>query len=154
MEQRLDINQAIQIAKLLSTAPKDRLDLILSVFREADLDLGNIEDIRCLSGTVHHLCDVDTESIVRELTSDMKTVSNREYRVSVQDFNEFCKSKSISPNLVKKHLAGVGIIRISTANGRINYTCAAYNDEEKKPQRYICIYKDWEERLKGESEDD
>lgn len=48
--------------------------------------------------------------------------------------------------------AELGAIRTVKSNGKTDYTCTVYETEKNATRRYVCIYSDWKERIKGGGE--
>ena len=121
--EELDIKTAIQIAKILAAAPDERIPMILDVFSKA-LD--------------KQAALIDTDTFVTELTKG-KELEDGEYRIRVPEFNHFCSTKGVSARYARKHLYESGMLRSSTDNGKINYTCPVQATDTKKTERCVCI---------------
>ena len=93
---------------------------------------------------------IDTEKFIEGITAGREPVSE-EYRILVSDFNEYCTKQKLSARCVRKHLAELDAIRTVKSNGKIDYTCTVYEGTEKNAtfRRFVCIYSDWKERIKG-----
>ena len=82
---------------------------------------------------------VDTDTFVTELTKG-KELEDGEYRIRVPEFNHFCSTKGVSARYARKHLYESGMLRSSTDNGKINYTCPGAGKQiPKKTERCVCI---------------
>ena len=73
-----------------------------------------------------------------KLTKD-KELEDGEYRIRVPEFNHFCSTKGVSARYARKHLYESGMLRSSTDNGKINYTCPVQATDTKKTERCVCI---------------
>ena len=80
----------------------------------------------------------DTDTFVTELTKG-KELEDGEYRIRVPEFNHFCSTKGVSARYARKHLYESGMLRSSTDNGKINYTCPVQATDTKKTERCVCI---------------
>ena len=81
---------------------------------------------------------IDTDTFVRELTKG-RELTDGEYRIKVPEFNQFCNAKGVSARYARKHLYESGMLRSSTDNGKINYTCPVQATDTKKTERCVCI---------------
>ena len=81
---------------------------------------------------------IDTDAFVTELTKG-KELEDGEYRIRVPEFNHFCSTKGVSARYARKHLYESGMLRSSTDNGKINYTCPVQATDTKKTERCVCI---------------
>ena len=77
---------------------------------------------------------VDEKSIII-----VKELEDGEYRIRVPEFNHFCSTKGVSARYARKHLYESGMLRSSTDNGKINYTCPVQATDTKKTERCVCI---------------
>ena len=75
----------------------------------------------------------------RRLFYKGKELEDGEYRIRVPEFNHFCSTKGVSARYARKHLYESGMLRSSTDNGKINYTCPVQATNTKKTQRCVCI---------------
>ena len=75
----------------------------------------------------------------RRLFYKGKELEDGEYRIRVPEFNHFCSTKGVSARYARKHLYESGMLRSSTDNGKINYTCPVQATDTKKTERCVCI---------------
>ena len=75
----------------------------------------------------------------RKLFYKGKELEDGEYRIRVPEFNHFCSTKGVSARYARKHLYESGMLRSSTDNGKINYTCPVQATDTKKTERCVCI---------------
>lgn len=134
----LDIKTAIQIAKILAAAPEERLPMILGVFEKAEVDIEGLTELEEWKALTRGTSLIDTAEFIKGITADRQQVDG-EYRIKVQDFNEFCSTKKISARCARKHLYEHGLIRTSTDKGKVNYTVPMQDPETKTTVRYVVI---------------
>ena len=120
--EELDIKTAIQIAKILAAAPDERIPMILDVFSKAQVDINGLDELAEWRALDKQAALIDTDAFVR-----------------VPEFNHFCSTKGVSARYARKHLYESGMLRSSTDNGKINYTCPVQATDTKKTERCVCI---------------
>ncbi len=148
-KESIDIKTAIQIAKIVVSVPEERMPIIWDIFKQAGLDIGGIDEMAEWKALTKQTALIDTGKFLAGITSGKEPVSG-EYRILVSDFNEYCTKQKLSARCVRKHLAELEAIRTVKSNGKIDYTCTVYEAEKNASfHRYVCIYSDWEERIKG-----
>ena len=125
--EELDIKTAIQIAKILAAAPDERIPMILDVFSKAQVDINGLDELAEWRALDKQAALIDTDNLVTELT------------IRVPEFNHFCSTKGVSARYARKHLYESGMLRSSTDNGKINYTCPVQATDTKKTERCVCI---------------
>ena len=119
--EELDIKTAIQIAKILAAAPDERIPMILDVFSKAQVDINGLDELAEWRALDKQAALIDTDAFVAELTKG-KELEDGEYRIRVPEFNHES-----------------GMLRSSTDNGKINYTCPVQATDTKKTERCVCI---------------
>ena len=149
-KENIDIKTAIQIAKIVVTVPEERMPIIWDIFKQAGLDIGGIDEMAEWKALKKQAFLIDTEKFITGITAGRESVSG-EYRILVSDFNEYCTKQKLSARCVRKHLAEIEAIRTVKSNGKTDYTCTVYEGAENSAafRRYVCIYSDWKERIKG-----
>lgn len=149
-KESIDIKTAIQIAKIVVTVPEERMPIIWDIFKQAGLDIGGIDEMAEWKALTKQAFLIDTEKFIEGITAGREPVSG-EYRILVSDFNEYCTKQKLSARCARKHLAELEAIRTVKSNGKIDYTCTVYEGAEKNAtfRRFVCIYSDWKERIKG-----
>ena len=128
--EELDIKTAIQIAKILAAAPDERIPMILDVFSKAQVDINGLDELAEWRALDKQAALIDTDTFVTELTKGKELVP---------EFNHFCSTKGVSARYARKHLYESGMLRSSTDNGKINYTCPVQATDTKKTERCVCI---------------
>lgn len=146
-KESIDIKTAIQIAKIVVTVPEERMPIIWDIFKQAGLDIGGIDEMAEWKALTRQTALIDTEKFIAGITTGREPVSG-EYRILIGDFNEYCTKQKLSARCVRKHLAELEAIRTTKGGGKIEYTCTVY-EADKTFRRYVCIYSDWKERIKG-----
>lgn len=142
----LEIKAAIQIAKILSHAPEERLPMILDVFDQAGIHISGMETIEALKEAAKTINQIgDIEALLTVVTGSAECVSG-EYRIKVETFDAICAEQGLKVCNVRRTLAEMGIIRIN-ATGRQNFSVPVYFPETKKIARCICIKEDWRKLL-------
>ncbi len=148
-KENIDIKTAIQIAKIVVSVPEERMPIIWDIFKQAGLDIGGIDEMAEWKALTKQAFLIDTDKFIAGITAGKEPVSG-EYRILVSDFNEYCTKQKLSARCVRKHLAELEAIRTVKSNGKIDYTCTVYEAEKNASfRRYVCIYADWKERIKG-----
>ena len=148
-KENIDIKTAIQIAKIVVTVPEERMPIIWDIFKQAGLDIGGIDEMAEWKALTKQAFLIDTDKFIAGITAGKEPVSG-EYRILVSDFNEYCTKQKLSARCVRKHLAELEAILTVKSNGKIDYTCTVYEAEKNASfRRYVCIYADWKERIKG-----
>lgn len=147
-KENLDLKTAIQIAKIVVTVPENRMPIIWDIFSQAGLDIGGLDEMAEWKALTKQAFLIDTEKFITGITAGREPVSG-EYRILVSDFNEYCAKQKLSARCTRKHLAGLEAIRTTRiSSGKVDYTCSVY-EAGKPTRRYVCIYSDWKERIKG-----
>jgi len=146
-KENLDLKTAIQIAKIVVTVPENRMPIIWDIFSQAGLDIGGLDEMAEWKALTKQAFLIDTEKFITGITAGREPVSG-EYRILVSDFNEYCAERKLSARCVRKHLAELEVIRTVKSGGKVDYTCSVY-EADKPARRYVCIYSDWRERIKG-----
>lgn len=136
--EELDIKTAIQIAKIPAAAPDERIPMILDVFSKASVDINGLDELAEWRALDKQAALINTDTFVKELTKG-RELTDGEYRIKVPEFNQFCNSKGVSARYARKHLYDNGLLRSSTDNGKVNYTCPVQDAETKKTERCVCI---------------
>lgn len=147
-KESIDIKTAIQIAKIVVAIPEERMPIIWDIFSQAGLDIGGLDEMAEWKALTKQAFLIDTEKFIAGITAGRESVSG-EYRILVSDFNEYCTKQKLSARCVRKHLAELEAIRTTKiSSGKVDYTCPVY-EADKLARRYVCIYSDWQERIKG-----
>ena len=147
-KENLDLKTAIQIAKIVVTVPENRMPIIWDIFSQAGLDIGGLDEMAEWKALTKQAFLIDTEKFLAGITAGKELVSG-EYQIRASDFNEYCAKQKLSARCTRKYLAGLEAIRTTKiSSGKVDYTCPVY-EADKPARRYVCIYSDWRERIKG-----
>lgn len=147
-KESIDLKTAIQIAKIVVAVPEERMPIIWDIFSQAGLDIGGLDEMAEWKALAKQAFLIDTDKFLTGITAGREAVSG-EYRIPVGDFNEHCARQKLSARCTRKFLAGVDAIRTArTSSGKVDYTCPVY-EADQPIRRYVCIYSDWQERIKG-----
>lgn len=145
----LDLKTAIQIAKIIATAPEERMPMIWDIFSKAGVDIGGLDEMAEWKALTRQAFLIDTEAFLSGITENRETV-NGEYRIRTEDFNNYCSAQKLNARLTRKHLAGVGAIRTAKADGgKVTYTVPVCEPKTNSTYRCVCIYEDWKQRIQG-----
>ena len=145
-DSNLDIKAAIQIAKIISHAPEERLPMIIDVFDQAGVHVSGMETIEALKEAAKTMNQIgDIEALLQSVTSSAIHASG-EYRIRGEAFDAICAEQGQKILNVRRTLAEMGIIRIN-ATGKQNFSVPVYSPETKKIARCICIRENWRELL-------
>lgn len=152
-KENLDIKTAIQIAKIICQVPEERMPIVWDIFSKAGLDIGGLDEMAEWKALTKQAFLIDTEKFLTEIT-DGKTSEKGEFRIRVEEFNDFCKNQKLSARCVRKHLADCGVIRTrKLISGKLDYTCAVFDASTNTTYRAVCIYEDWQQRIDGGKQD-
>lgn len=142
----LDIKQAIQIAKIVATAPEERLPLIMDIFSKAGVDIEGLDEMLTEAGLDHQARLIDTGEFVLNIVD--KAVArgdiipaDDEFRIPADKFNAICKESNIRPRLARKLLAEGGYIRTwESPTKKTEYTISVWDAKENTSKRCVRIY--------------
>ena len=137
----LSIDHAIRIAKIIATAPVERLPMITQLFQQASVDLEGLEELIENTALSAQGSLIDTGEFLAELTAG-RDLTDKGYLVTPEDFNQFCLARNLQPRLVKRHLYAAGWIEATQeTNGKLAYSVTVWTDGTAqrvvavKPQR-------------------
>lgn len=144
----LNIKDAIQISKILATAPEERIPVILSVLEKADLSLGGLDELEEWKALKEQGYLIDIHEFMDALKAAFPEEGNS-MKIRVKAFSDFCLERKLKPSLVKRLLVRHGFLVPGTnSRGKPEYTNIAWKDGEAV--RCVVISK---ERIKNEDED-
>lgn len=124
----LDIKDAIQISKILATAPEERIPVILSVLEKADLIIGGLDELEEWKALKEQGYLIDIYEFMDALKTAFPEEENS-MKIPVKAFSDFCLERKLKPSLVKRLLVRHGFL-ISGINSR------------KKPEYTEVVWKD------------
>lgn len=147
-KENLDLKTAIQIAKIVSTVPEERMPIIWDIFNQAGLDIGGLDEMAEWKALTRQTFLIDTEQFLTGITDGREAVSG-EYRIAVEEFNDYCRRQKLSARCTRKHLAETGVIRTAKlASGKTDYTVTVCEAGTNRTYRCVCVYEDWKNRIK------
>lgn len=148
--ENIDLKTAIQIAKIVSTIPEERMPIIWDIFKQAGLEIGGLDEMAEWKALTKQAFLIDTAQFLEEITKGREVV-NGEYRIPVEEFNTFCSKQKLNARCTRKHLAGIETIRTAKlCSGKVEYTPpVAVPGTSNSTYRCVCIYSDWQERIRN-----
>lgn len=124
----LSVDHAIRIAKIIATAPVERLPMITQLFHQASVDLEGLEELIENSSLAKQDTLIDTAEFLSELTAG-RELTEKGYLFSPEEFNQFCIARNLQPRLVKRHLYAAGYIEATQeAGGKVAYSITVWID--------------------------
>lgn len=119
----IELKDAIEIARILSKVPEERMKLVLSVFDNAGLTIDGLEELE-----VRIVCR-DRNTIV-DFKDFMGKVGERFadsfdgtcYTIPTSMFTEFCGDLELDPRAARAWLARKGCLKTCTEKDKVNYT--------------------------------
>ena len=119
----IELEDAIRISKILSTAPEERLSMILSTLEAAGVMIDGLEALaewRCLS---HPSRLIDLHSFVKDILTHFDDGKNPDFiAIQVKAFDAYCRERNLMPLLVKKTLYEYGILEPSFDGPKFLYS--------------------------------
>lgn len=141
--QELDIKAAIQIAKIVSHAPEERLPMILDIFSQAGIEISGMETIEALKEVAKKKMQIENMEEFLEGITKLSEPIRGEHRILVEVFDNYCKKHGENSRNVRRTLAEMSLIRINTlATGKQNFSVPVYSPVTKQIARCICIKSD------------
>lgn len=134
--QRLTVDEAIRISKIIATAPAARMPMISQVFSMAQVDLDGLEELLENENPHSRSALIDTEQFLSELTKGRER-SERGYLFTSEEFNLFCLAHDLQPLMVKKHLYQRGVLEGVTECGKLRYSISMRIGKEHQRQMVI-----------------
>lgn len=133
----LSVDHAIRIAKIIATAPVERLPMITQLFHQASVDLEGLEELIETSGLASQSTLIDTREFLEDLTAGQE-LTVRGYLFTPEHFNQYCLSRNLQPRLVKRHLYAAGLLEGTAENeGKLTYSITIWTNG--KAERRVAI---------------
>lgn len=134
----LSVDHAIRIAKIIATAPVERMPMITQLFSQAQVTLEGLDELIENSSIGKQNALMDTTEFLTELV-DGRPLTDKGYLIPPEEFNQFCVTRGLQPRLVKRHLYAAGYIEGYTeeATKKLQYTITVYIDG--KAQRRVAV---------------
>lgn len=134
----LSVDHAIRIAKIIATAPVERMPMITQLFSQAQVTLEGLDELIENSSIGKQNALMDTVEFLTELVNGYP-LTDKGYLIPPEEFNQFCIAKGLQPRLVKRHLYAAGYIEGQTeeATKKTVYSIMAWVDG--KSQRRVAV---------------
>lgn len=134
----LSVDHAIRIAKIIATAPVERMPMITQLFSQAQVTLEGLDELIENSSIGKQNALMDTVEFLAELV-DGRPLTDKGYLIPPEEFNQFCTARGLQPRLVKKHLYAAGYIEgyMDETNKKLTYSITVYIDG--KAQRRVAV---------------
>lgn len=137
----LDIKNAIQISKILATAPDERIPIILSVLEKADLIISGLEELEEWKALKEQAYLVDVNEFIDALKEAFPDEGDP-MKIPVKQFSDFCHERKLKPSLVKRLLVRHGFLIPNAAEKeKLEYTETVWKDGKAVRCVVICKQK-------------
>ena len=122
----MELKDAIEIARIISKAPAERLPMILSVLEKVSITIEGLEELD--EWRLREMAAiVDFEDFKKSIKEKFaKQLKDGRYIIPAVEFTEFCKEYNLNPSPTRRWLAKKGVIEINTKKGKTNYTVNQY----------------------------
>jgi hypothetical protein len=139
----MELKDAIEISRIISKAPEERLPMILSVLEKAEVSIDGLDELEEWKTYKDMNAIVDFGEFMEAFKKRFAgRLDNDRYKVPTAEFGEFCKEQKLKPTPVRRWLAKKDIIEVGTDNGKINYTVTATIDG--KTMRCVVVKAEWD----------
>lgn len=134
----LSVDHAIRIAKIIATAPVERMPMITQLFSQAQVTLEGLDELIENTSIGKQNALMDTMEFLTELVHG-RQLTEKGYLIPPEEFNQFCIAKGLQPRLVKRHLYVAGYIEgyMGESTKKQIYTITVYIDG--KSQRRVAV---------------
>ncbi len=133
----LSIGHAIRIAKIIATAPVERMPMITQLFGLSGVDLEGLDELVKNASIGKQQALIDTVEFLTELTEG-KQLTEKGYLIAPEEFNQFCLARGLQPRLVSRHLYAAGRIEgTKELSGKVAYSITVW--EGGKSYRRIAV---------------
>lgn len=141
----MELKDAIEISRIISKAPEERIPMILSVLEKADVTIGGMEELDEWRAFKDMNAIVDLDEFMAALEEKFSSrLDGGRYKIPTGDFGDFCKEHKLKPTPVRRWLAKKGIIETSKDGEKTNYTVPTTIDG--KHLRCVLVNQDWRQR--------
>ena len=121
--EKIDLKDAIEISRIISRAPEERLPMILSVFERADLTIDGLEEIEAWAVCKDRNNIVDASEFAKMITEKFADTQHEdEYRIPASEFTKFCSDNGMDARAVRSWLARKKIIETDETGKGVKYT--------------------------------
>lgn len=137
-EKPLSIEEAIRISKIICQTPEERLPMILSVLRKANVSISGLDELEEWKALKDQAYIIDMDEFVSAL---FKNSSPKETEVLLKpkEFEEVCRQFNVKPSCAKRALHRKELIKTAYDCNKLNYTIPVWIDG--KVERRIVILK-------------
>lgn len=141
----LSVYHAIRIAKIIATAPVERMPMITQLFSQAQVTLEGLDELIENSGIGKQNALIDTSEFLAELVGD-RPLTEKGYLIIPEEFNQFCTARGLQPRLVKRHLYAAGYIEGYTEEKTKKTVYSITVCIDGKSQRRVAVKPDFKKR--------
>ena len=152
----IDLKYAVEICRIISKTPEERIPMIVSILEEAGLSPQGLDEIREWSVKKNRSAIINIEDFMGKFEDKFKfNINEDEYRVPVGDFSSFCRSLGLDTRSAKIYLVEKGIIQKfeETSQGKKKTSYSTNCRINGKTTRVIAVKKDWRIDYEGASEE-
>lgn len=142
--QDLDIKSAIQVAKIVSHAPEERLPMILDIFSQAGVEISGMESVEALKEIAKKRMQIQNLENFLAGIEKLTQPLNGEYRILTEVFDSYCRQTGENTRNARRTLAEMGLIRTSTlSSGKLELSVPVYSPDTKQIARCVCMKENW-----------
>ena len=134
---QIDLDKAIQVSKILSKAPEERIPMILSVFELADLIIDGYEALEEWKAFKDQAYLVDTKEFINELAASHPPDENGDMKLKPEEFRAACEKWKLKPTCCKRSLMQSGHLKAVMEGSKLSYTVVLHADGA--PHRFVVI---------------
>lgn len=147
----LSVDHAIRIAKIIATAPIERMPMITQLFSLAQVTLDGLDEmIELENSKTKSNALIDTAEFLTELVKGYP-LTDRGYLIPPEEFNGFCEEQGLQPRLVRRHLYQAGYIEGEQSGTKLVYSPTVFIDGVA--QRRVIVKPDFgKERSSGKED--
>ncbi len=128
MGEVLNLKDAIQISKILATAPDERIPMILSVLEKAELVISGLDELEEWKALKEQAYLVDVNEFMDALKEAFPEEGDS-MKIPVKEFGDFCHERKLKPSLVKRLLVRHGFLMPGTnSREKPEYTETVWKD--------------------------
>ena len=119
----IDLKDAIEIARIISKVPEERMKLVLSVFESADLTIDGLEELEVRIVCRDRNTIVDFHDFMEKAGEEFAdSFDGESYTVPTNTFTAFCRELELDPRAARAWLARKGCLVTCTEKDKVNYT--------------------------------
>lgn len=142
----MELKDAIEISRIISKAPEERLPMILSVLEKADVNIGGLDDLEEWKAYKDMSAVIDLGEFMEFFEKKFKDkLDGGRYRIPTGEFSEFCRERKLKPTPVRRLLARKEIIETCTEGSKTSYTIPVNMDGKRL--RCVVVKEDWKKEV-------